>query len=59
MPLLLQVDRGLSVETLVFSLHVGEAREVIRVDKRQIDLINRDMSIKNAIAPENSDRRKS
>lgn len=58
MPLLLQVDRGLSVETLVFSLHVGEAREVIRVDERQIDLINRDMSIKNAIAPENSDRRK-
>lgn len=38
MPLLLQVDRGLSVETLVLPLHVGEACEVIGVDEGQIHL---------------------
>lgn len=40
MSLLLQVDRGLPVETLVLSLHVGETCEVIGVDERQIDLKN-------------------
>lgn len=38
MSLLLQIDRGLSVETLVLSLHVGETCEVIGVDEGQIDL---------------------
>lgn len=38
MSLLLQVDRGLSVETLILSLHVGKTCEVIGVDERQIDL---------------------
>lgn len=35
---LLQVDRGLSVETLVLSLHVGETGEVIGVNEGQVDL---------------------
>lgn len=38
MSLLLQIDRGLSVETLVLSLHVGEACEVVGVNEGQIDL---------------------
>lgn len=38
MSLLLQVDRGLSVETFVLPLHVGETCEVIGVHERQIDL---------------------
>lgn len=38
MCLLLQVNRGLSVETLILSLHVGETCEVVGVNERQIDL---------------------
>ncbi len=38
MSLLLQVDRGLSVEALVLSLHVGETCEVIGVNEGEIDL---------------------
>lgn len=36
--LLLQVERGLPVEALVLCLHVSEAREVIGVHKREVDL---------------------
>lgn len=42
--LLLQVDGGLSVETLVLSLHVGEACEVVGVNKGKIDLRKNQMS---------------
>ena len=38
LPLLLQVDGGLSVETLVLPLHVGEAREVVGVNEGEIHL---------------------
>lgn len=38
MSLLFQVDRGLSVEALVLSLHVGETCEVVGVNEGQIDL---------------------
>lgn len=35
---LLQVDGRLSVEALVLSFHVGETREVVWINKRQVDL---------------------
>lgn len=38
-PLLLQVDGRLSVEALVLSLHVGEAREVVGINKGKVDLV--------------------
>lgn len=40
--LLLQINGRLPVEALVFSLHVGEAGEVVRVDKGQVHLTQRD-----------------
>lgn len=36
--ILLQIDGGFSVETLVLPFHVGETCEVIGVNKGQIDL---------------------
>lgn len=44
MPSLFQVDGGLSVETLVLPLHVGEACEVVGVNKGKIDLRKNQMS---------------
>lgn len=38
LPLLLQVDGGLSVETLVLPLHVGEACKVVGVNEGEIHL---------------------
>lgn len=42
--LLLQVDGRLSVEALVLPLHVGEAREVVGIDKGKVDLVGNEMS---------------
>lgn len=41
---LLQVDGRLSVEALVLSLHVGEAREVVGINKGKVDLVGNEMS---------------